>query len=338
VYVGDRDLAAVSTLAREIGRVAQVGPEVSLFTERIAPGVAIAWEPIDRRPGMRGLSFGEHRARATAEGLVQHAGSRSSGTAADAVRQALITAGIEPARPAWNRRQRGAARAFLADPLSGSGECMYVTGDLVWMADDGTVSCVGRIDDQVKINRHRVELAELEAATLEHHAVRSAAVTATEVAGASVLSLYVVAAPEVADELPAWLAERLPSYLRPRQVYAVPHIPLTGSGKVARDQLAQLVTPVGTGAIPSSPAEPAASKPVTGTVEIIADVWRQILNRDSISSDDDFFSLGGHSLLAIRLASRLRREIGVVMPIADVFNHPRLGELAEYVDQLRSDR
>lgn len=109
VYAGGRDLAAVSALGREIGGVAQVGPEVSVFAERIAPGVAIAWEPIDRRPWMRGLSFGEHRARATAEGLVHHAGSGSSGTATGAVRQALMTAGIEPARPARNRPQRGAA-------------------------------------------------------------------------------------------------------------------------------------------------------------------------------------------------------------------------------------
>jgi HopA1 effector protein family len=110
VYVGDRDLAAVTALGREIGRVAQVGPEVSVFAERIAPGVAIAWEPTDRRPGMRGLSFGEHRARAIAEGLVRHAGSRNSGTAADAVRQALMTAGIEPARPAWNHRHAEVAQ------------------------------------------------------------------------------------------------------------------------------------------------------------------------------------------------------------------------------------
>ncbi len=102
VYTSDDDLPAVLALAGQIGGVTQVGPEVSVFTERIAPGVAIAWEPGDRRPAMRGLSFGEHRARATAEGLVRHAGSSGGSTAVGAVRLALIEAGIDPARPARN--------------------------------------------------------------------------------------------------------------------------------------------------------------------------------------------------------------------------------------------
>jgi HopA1 effector protein family len=103
VYTAECDLAAVLALGRRIGSVTPVGPEVSVFTERVGPGVAIAWEPSDRRPAMRGLSFGEHRARATAEGLVRHAGTSADDTAADAVRLALIAAGIDPARPAHNR-------------------------------------------------------------------------------------------------------------------------------------------------------------------------------------------------------------------------------------------
>jgi hypothetical protein len=103
VYTGDGDLVKVREIGLRIGSAAQVGPEVSVFTEQLGPGVAIAWEPADRRPAMQGLSFGEHRARVTAEGLVRHAGSGGRGTAAEAVRLALIAAGIDPARPARNR-------------------------------------------------------------------------------------------------------------------------------------------------------------------------------------------------------------------------------------------
>jgi hypothetical protein len=99
-------LATASAVADRVGRIGGVGAGVSVFAERIAPGVAIGWEPADRRPWMRGLSFGEHRARAVAEGLVRHAAAPRGGQAAGAVRLALIEAGIDPARPARNLRQQ----------------------------------------------------------------------------------------------------------------------------------------------------------------------------------------------------------------------------------------
>jgi hypothetical protein len=100
VYADDSDLEAVLAIGRQIGSVTKVGPEVSVFTDPIAPGVAIAWEPADPRPAMRGLSFGEHRARAVADGVVRHARSSDGSTVAESVRLALIEAGINPARPA----------------------------------------------------------------------------------------------------------------------------------------------------------------------------------------------------------------------------------------------
>jgi hypothetical protein len=68
--------------------------------------VAIAWEPSDARPAMRGFSFGEHRAAVTAEGLVRHTMKLAAGQpseASAAVAQALVEADIDPANPARNR-------------------------------------------------------------------------------------------------------------------------------------------------------------------------------------------------------------------------------------------
>jgi hypothetical protein len=103
VYAGDRDLAAVSALAVQLGPIGGLGADVSPFTQQVGDGAAIAWEPSDDRPAMRGLSFGEHRARATAEGLIRHAASGSDGPATEAVRLALVTSRIDPACPARNR-------------------------------------------------------------------------------------------------------------------------------------------------------------------------------------------------------------------------------------------
>jgi hypothetical protein len=105
LYLPARAVGISRQIAAVAGRVPGVGSQVSAFAEPVGPGVAIAWEPADGRPGMSGLSFGEHRATALADGLVRHAalladGERSPATAS--VRRAFVEAGIDPGRPARN--------------------------------------------------------------------------------------------------------------------------------------------------------------------------------------------------------------------------------------------
>ncbi len=102
VYLCEGDVSVTTGLGERIAEAAEVGASVSVFAEQLAAGVAIAWEPSDPRPAMRGLSFGEHRARATAEGLMRQARSPAGQTVARAVRQALEEAGVDPDRPSRN--------------------------------------------------------------------------------------------------------------------------------------------------------------------------------------------------------------------------------------------
>jgi HopA1 effector protein family len=105
VYLAERDREVARGIAAVARRVAGVGPISSVFAEPLAPGVAIAWEPADPRPGMAGLSFGEHRAIALADGLVRYAKRCADGAPAsvhDSVRCAFTQAGIDPGNPARN--------------------------------------------------------------------------------------------------------------------------------------------------------------------------------------------------------------------------------------------
>jgi hypothetical protein len=106
LYLDGYDQALVGQVAAAAGQLPGVGRAVSAFAEPVGPGVAIAWEPSDARPAMRGFSFGEHRAAVTAEGLVRHAMKLAAGQpseASAAVAQALVEADIDPANPARNR-------------------------------------------------------------------------------------------------------------------------------------------------------------------------------------------------------------------------------------------
>ncbi|MEU8887074.1 T3SS effector HopA1 family protein [Streptomyces sp. NPDC048442] len=80
------------------------GADTSLFTERLAPGVAAAWDPQDPRPGQSSMSFGQHRSFALATALVDHALSGESGSAALEARvvREFRAAGIDPLHPENN--------------------------------------------------------------------------------------------------------------------------------------------------------------------------------------------------------------------------------------------
>ncbi|HWM38613.1 MAG TPA: T3SS effector HopA1 family protein, partial [Streptomyces sp.] len=77
-------------------------PSVSPFARELAPGVCTGWEPEDPRPGQAGLSFGQHRALALAEGLLAVRGRPAGAERHASVAEALTAAGIDPLEPSRN--------------------------------------------------------------------------------------------------------------------------------------------------------------------------------------------------------------------------------------------
>jgi hypothetical protein len=104
VYLTGEAADAAGAVAEAVRGAEGVGQETSVFTSELAPGVSVAEEPDDPRPAMSGLSFGQHRATATAHALLDAA--RGAGPLEELLAEALREAGADPAAPYRNLSRR----------------------------------------------------------------------------------------------------------------------------------------------------------------------------------------------------------------------------------------
>ncbi|SIO89920.1 Siderophore biosynthesis non-ribosomal peptide synthetase modules @ Bacillibactin synthetase component F [Nocardiopsis sp. JB363] len=219
------------------------------------------------------------------------------------------------------------AERFVADPFAtASGTRMYRTGDLARWREDGTLDFLGRADFQVKIRGFRIELGEIESALLSAPGVAEAVVTARgDEAGHVRLAAHVVPTPGAPartspEALRAHMARLLPDYMVPGAVVLLDTLPLTANGKVDRKALPDPGTITG--------ADDHGRAPTTAREEILCGVFADVLGRDRVGPDEDFFALGGHSLLATRVVARTRTLLGADVGVRDLFEAPTAAALA----------
>jgi non-ribosomal peptide synthetase-like protein len=209
-------------------------------------------------------------------------------------------------------------------PHEGLGwERAYRSGDLVRYESAGLVF-EGRADDQIKLGGRRIELGEIDAALQALDGVAGgAAVVQRTAAGNQVLVGYVAPAgdPAAFDRAAAnaRLREELPAALVPL-LAVVDELPTRTSGKVDR---AALPWPLDD--------DPATAADLTPTAAWIAERWSAILGAPVTGPDDDFFAAGGGSLTAAQLVSAIRERFPATT-VSDVYDHPRIGALAEALD------
>jgi amino acid adenylation domain-containing protein/non-ribosomal peptide synthase protein (TIGR01720 family) len=218
------------------------------------------------------------------------------------------------------------AAAFLPDPYGdGPGARLYRTGDVVRYLPEGAVEFLGRMDNQVKVRGHRVELGEVEAMLAQHPAVRQAvaAVRAGPRGERRLLAYAVADRPVTAEDLRRFMAARLPEYLTPDTWVLVDALPLTPNGKVDRKALPD----------PEPTAAPAGHvAPRSATEATIARIWAEVLRVERVGVHDNFFALGGDSILSMQVIARAGQQ-GLRLTPVQFFAHQTVAELAAAVER-----
>lgn len=242
----------------------------------------------------------------------------------------LYLGGEGLARGYWNQPDRTAERFVPHPHASEPGSRLYRTGDRARRLPDGSIEFLGRLDHQVKIRGFRIELGEIETVLRDHPAVQDAVVTVREDSqGESFLAAYYVARgvePE-GRSIQDFLRSRLPDYMVPTATIVLPAFPLSANGKVDRRALPE--PDLGGQGVRRYVA------PATPTETILAGLWTDVLKREGIGVQDNFFDLGGHSLLATQIMSRLRQAFAVDLPLRTLFESPTIAQLARVVETAR---
>ena len=127
------------------------------------------------------------------------------------------------------------------------------------------------------------------------------------------------------EDVRSFLERRLPEHLIPASLTLLPELPLTAHGKVDRRSLETLEV--------ASRPEAGAQPPRTPLEQVLASLWSEVLGREEIGRNENFFDLGGHSLLVTRVLSRMRSTFGVDLSVRQFFAEPTLAGLAATIEE-----
>ncbi|NET02964.1 MAG: amino acid adenylation domain-containing protein, partial [Sphaerospermopsis sp. SIO1G1] len=243
----------------------------------------------------------------------------------------LYIGGTGLAKGYLNRPELTSER-FIPNPFDNGKTKLYQTGDLVRYLKDGNLEYISRIDNQVKLRGFRIELGEIETTLSQQENVQIACVIVREdTPGDQRLVAYIVPQPQqtpTSNILRQFLKAQLPDYMIPNTFVILESLPLTPNGKIDRRALS---VPT-----PTNNADTFVA-PRTDLELQLAQIWGDILKVENVGVRDNFFDLGGHSLLATYLMSQIRENLGQEIPLATLFQHPTVEELAIAITKIQQN-
>jgi acyl-coenzyme A synthetase/AMP-(fatty) acid ligase len=129
------------------------------------------------------------------------------------------------------------AKSFVQNPLNTHySEIIYRTGDTVYRNERGEIIYVGRKDFQIKHNGYRIELGDIENATLGTGFVKTACIVYDQ-ERKEIVMFYQAEKEIIIGEFRKRMLQFVPKYMLPTKYYMLDEMPLSASGKINRLKL-----------------------------------------------------------------------------------------------------
>lgn len=212
---------------------------------------------------------------------------------------------------------------FITTEFSKNGK-LYRTGDLGFLNEKGELHFVGRVDDQIKLRGYRIELGEIEAVLSSFEGIREAAVV---VKGDKSENRYIVAytvdenrATYTKTEVLNFCQRKLPNYMIPTIIVKLTEIPLTMNGKADKKSLELLNDDI----VSKNETRDA----LNDFERLLAQIWKDVLNVDTVPFNASFFDIGGNSLLALRLLENISSHLDVKLDVFDLIENDSIEKMA----------
>jgi amino acid adenylation domain-containing protein len=226
-----------------------------------------------------------------------------------------------------NKPEQTADR-FITIKYNDENLTIYRTGDLGRMSSVNEIEFIGRLDDQIKIRGYRIELKEIES-IFSQSDLCSQSVAMVKGADSNkhlVLFYKSGSTPTTEEDLKTFAQKKFPNYMVPDQFIEVERFELTRNGKVDKRFLMKLI--------------PKLDKVMIDYADLnrfqtaVIDASRDVLNDHSITLEDNFFAYGGNSINAVKFVAKLRKILGIELPMNMIWEKPQLNELAATINLL----
>ncbi|QTL37835.1 amino acid adenylation domain-containing protein [Pseudoalteromonas viridis] len=204
------------------------------------------------------------------------------------------------------------AQRFIAMERLGKVQRFYRSGDLVRRDEQGLITYLGRLDNQVNLLGHRIELEGIEAVLDQYSGIHSSAVLCT----GNQLIAFIAGDLNDADTsaLRKMLSEALPAYMLPAQFFYYTQLPTTAIGKIDKPALKRVAE------LRLAEFERVATLP--GLIAKSLNVPLAELDRDK-----GYKSQGGDSLKALMLQTRARQH-GWAVSLSQLLSDIPISQLA----------
>ena len=204
----------------------------------------------------------------------------------------------------------------------------YRTGDIAKLDKNGNLIYCGRKDNQIKFHGLRIELDEITNKIMELDFARNAITVIRKVNGFDAICTYIETENNEVEEtkIRKILSKELPAYMVPSHIILIEKLPITLNGKIDSKNLPEIIVD-----------NSEFTKSESNTEKTLEKIWCNVLNIKKISTTSNFFDIGGDSLSSIRVVSELYSRLNIKIDVRDIFEHPTIKELAEFIDTIEID-